>query len=51
MINILPSVVTVSDLIKVAAKTPAITAPRRIALIRKTSAHEYRRIIAPGLLF
>ncbi len=56
MVHILPDVVdvvviVVSDSIKVAARAPAITAPRRRAVIRKTSAHRHRRIRALGLLF
>ncbi len=58
MLHILPDVVdvvvvvvVVSCLIKVAARAPAITPPKRRALIRKTSTHEYRRIRAPELLF
>jgi len=57
-INILPCVVdivvvavVVSDLIKVAARVPAITPPRRRAVIRKTNAHLHRRTRALGLLF
>ncbi len=58
MIHILPdvvdvvvAVVAVSDLIKVAARAPAITAPRTRAVIRKQSTHKHRRIRALGLLF
>jgi hypothetical protein len=57
-INILPCVVdivvvavVVSDLIKVAARAPAIAALKRRAVIKKTSTHLHRRIRAPARLF